>query len=166
MFSCWCCQLSLNIFAYLATFSWKKTQDDPHLARRFCPLPQIYHLSTPAKTFRIRSPCCVINIRFIKYLQPNRSNGPNISQVSPKHIVISNLFSNTFRIRSPFRYIRIVRYELFTTNLNYLFGMSATSTLSFCNRQWNFICVIMLVLSYTRKNKYENLPWCCFLERK
>ena len=65
LFSCWCCQLSLNIFAYLATFSWKKTQDDPHLARRFCPLPQIYHLSTPAKTFRIRSPYCVINIRYI-----------------------------------------------------------------------------------------------------
>ena len=136
------------------------------------PPPNISSLSRSlAKTFRIRSPCCVINIRFIKYLQPNRSNGPNISQVSPKHIVISNLLPNTFRTRSPccvmkIRYIRIGRYELFTTNLNYLFGMSATSTLSFCNRQWNFICVIMLVLSYTRKNKYENLPWCCFLERK
>ena len=39
-----CCRLS-NIFAYLVTFLWKKTQDDPHLGRMFCSLPQIYHLS-------------------------------------------------------------------------------------------------------------------------
>ena len=119
------------IYLHIWQLSCERRPKMTHIwAGCFVPSPKYIISRSLAKTFRIRSPCCVINIRFIKCLQPNRSNGPN--QVSAKHIVISNLFSNAFRIRSPccvikIRYIRIGRYQLFTTNLNYLFGMSATS---------------------------------------